>query len=39
MDNIYNIYRALKSKYYKYLIRIYWAPDKRRFKNTKYIYK
>ena len=36
---MYNIYRALKNKYCKYLIRIYWALDKKRLKNTKYIYK
>ena len=39
IDNTYNIYRALKDKNQKYLIRIYWALDEKRFRNTKYIYK
>jgi hypothetical protein len=38
IDSIYIIYKALKKKNYKYLIRIYWALDKKRFRNTKYIY-
>ena len=29
---------ALKEKNYKYLIRMYWVLDKRKYKNTKYIY-
>ena len=36
---MYNMYRELKDKYYKYLIRMYWVLDKRIFKNAKYIYK
>jgi len=28
MDNIYNIYKALKDKNWKYLVRIYWLIDK-----------
>jgi len=38
MDNICNIYRALKDKNRKYLVRIYWAPEEKRFRNAKYIY-
>jgi len=38
MDNIYNIHRAPKDKNRKYLVRIYWAPEEKRFRNTKYIY-
>ena len=38
VDNICNIYRTSKDKYCKYLIRIYWITDKRRYRNTKYIY-
>ena len=39
IDNIYNIYRTPKNKYYKYLIRIYWIIDKKQYKNAKYIYR
>jgi len=38
MDNVYNIYRAPKDKNRKYLVRIYWAPEEKRFKDAKYIY-
>jgi len=38
MDNICNIYRAPKDKNRKYLVRIYWAPKEKRFRNAKYIY-
>jgi len=36
---MYNIYRALKDKNRKYLIRIYWVSDKRKYRDAKYIYK
>ena len=39
IDNTYNIYRALKDKNRKYLIRIYQAPKEKRFRNAKYIYR
>jgi len=38
MDNIYNIHRTPKDKYCKYLIRIYWITDKKRYKDAKYIH-
>jgi len=38
MDNMYNIHRALKDKNWKYLVRIYWALEEKRFRNAKYIY-
>ena len=38
VDNIYNIYRAPKDKNRKYLIRIYWALEEKRFRNAKYIH-
>ena len=34
MDNIYNIYRALKDKNRKYLVRIYWALEEKRFRDS-----
>ena len=39
MDNTCNIYRALKNKNRKYLIRIYQAPDKRKFRDAKYMHR
>jgi len=39
MDNIYNIYRALKDQNWKYLVRIYWAPKEKWFRDAKYIYR
>ena len=38
IDNQYNIYKALKAKNKKYLVRIYQILDKRKHQNTKYIY-
>jgi len=38
VDNICNIHRVLKDKNQKYLIRMYWAPEEKRFKNAKYIH-
>jgi len=38
VDNIYNIYRAPKDKNQKYLVRIYWAPEEKWFRNAKYIH-
>ena len=39
VDDTYNIYRALKDKNRKYLVRIYQVLEEKRFKNTKYIYR
>ena len=39
IDNQYNIYKALKVKNKKYLVRIYQMPDKRKYRNAKYIYR
>ena len=39
MDNKYNIHRALKIKYKKYFIRIYWALEDLKYRNAKYIYR
>ena len=38
MDNKYNIYRALKIKYKKYPIRMYWVLEDLKYRNAKYIY-
>ena len=39
IDNQYNIYKALKVKNKKYLIRIYQILDKQKYRNAKYIYR
>ena len=39
IDNQYDIYKALKAKSKKYLVRIYQILDKRKYRNTKYIYR
>ena len=39
MDNKYNIYRALKIKYKKYPIRMYWVLKDLKYRNAKYIYR
>ena len=39
IDNQYNIYRALKAKNKKYLVRIYWILDEQKYRNAKYIYR
>jgi len=39
VDDTYNIYRALKDKNWKYLVRIYWVPKERRFRNAKYMHR
>ena len=38
MDDIYNIYRALKDKNRKYLVRMYWALEEKRFRDAKYMH-
>ena len=39
IDNQCNIYKALKAKNKKYLVRIYQTLDKYKYRNTKYIYR
>ena len=39
INNECNIYKALKVKNKKYLVRIYQTRDKRKYRNTKYIYR
>jgi len=39
MDNMCNIYRAPKDKNQKYPIRMYWALDKQRFRDAKYMHR
>jgi len=38
IDNYYNIYKALKKKNYKYLVRMYWMLSELKYKNADYIY-
>jgi len=39
IDNYYNIYKILKKKNYKYLVKIYWMPSKLKYRNIKFIYR
>ena len=39
IDDYYNIYKTLKEKNYKYLIKIYWIPNKLKYKNIKFMYR
>jgi len=39
IDNYYNIYKILKEKNYKYLVRIYWIFSELKYKDTKFIYR
>jgi len=39
IDNYYNIYRTLKERNYKYLVRMYWMPSELKYKNAKFIYR
>ena len=39
IDNQCNIYKALKAKNKKYLVRIYQMLDERKYRNAKYIYR
>ena len=34
-----NIYRVLKDKNRKYLIRVYWALDEKKYRDASYIYR
>jgi len=38
VDNYYNIYKILKARNYKYLVRIYWMLSKAKYRNANYIY-
>ena len=39
IDNIYNIYRAPKDKYRKYLTRMYQIINKKQYKDIRYMYR
>jgi len=38
IDNYCNIYKTLKARNYKYLVRIYWMLSEFKYKNAKFIY-
>jgi len=38
IDNYYNIYKALKKRNYKYLVRMYWMPSELKYRNAKFMY-
>jgi len=39
VNNYYNIYKVLKKKNYKYLVRIYWILSELKYRNAKFIYR
>jgi len=39
IDNYYNIYKVLKRRNYKYLVRMYWMPRELKYRNTDYIHR
>ena len=39
IDNMCNMHRVLKNKNQKYLTRIYQAPEEKRFRDARYIYR
>ena len=39
INNKYNIHRALKIKYKKYPIRMYWALEDLKYRNAKYMHR
>jgi len=39
VDNYCNIYKALKKKNYKYLVRMYWMPSELKYRNAKFMYR
>jgi len=39
IDNYYNIYKTLKKRNYKYLVRIYWIPSELKYRNAKFMHR
>jgi len=39
IDNYCDIYKTLKKKNYKYLVRMYWIPSELKYRNAKFIYR
>jgi len=39
IDNYCDIYKTLKTRNYKYLVRIYWMPSELKYRNAEFIYK
>ena len=38
IDNYYNIYEALKKRNYKYPVKMYWIPNKLKYRNAKFMH-
>jgi len=38
IDDYYNIYKTLKAKNYKYLVRMYWILNKLKYRNAEFMY-
>jgi len=39
IDDYCNIYKALKKKNYKYLVRMYWMSSELKYKNAKFMHR
>jgi len=39
IDNYCDIYKSLKKKNYKYLVKMYWMPSELKYRNTKFMYR
>ena len=39
IDDYCDIYKALKARNYKYLVRMYWMPSEVKYRNANYIYR
>ena len=39
IDDYCNIYKTLKKRNHKYLVRIYWIPSELKYKNAKFMHR
>jgi len=39
IDDYYDIYKVLKARNHKYLVRIYWMPSKAKYRNADYMHR
>ena len=39
VDNKYKMYKVLKVRNYKYLVRMYWIPSELKYRNAKFMYR
>jgi len=39
IDNYYNIYKALKKRNHKYLVKMYWISSELKYRNAKFMHR